>query len=49
LIEKGWEGVKTGITPTAGGCLASLRDGVYIVVLNSSDAETRFSDNEKIY
>ena len=49
MLEKDWEGIKTGITPTAGGCLSSLRDGVYIVVLNSSDAQTRFSDTEKIY
>lgn len=34
LLHKGWEGVKTGFTQTAGGCLASLREGIYIVVLN---------------
>lgn len=38
----GWEGIKTGQTQTAGGCLASLRNGVFIVLLNSANAESRF-------
>jgi D-alanyl-D-alanine carboxypeptidase len=37
LLKKGWEGVKTGHTSTAGSCLSSLRDGIYIVVLNCKD------------
>jgi len=42
LIDAGWEGMKTGHTPSAGCCLASLKDGVFIVVLNSSSIENRF-------
>lgn len=34
LLKKGWEGIKTGQTPAAGSCLSSLREGIYIVVLN---------------
>ena len=49
LLKKGWEGVKTGQTPTAGCCLSSVRDGVYIVVLNCSDIEKRFSETEKLF
>lgn len=49
LLGKGWEGVKTGITPTAGACLSSLRNGIFIVVLNCADADRRFSETEKLY
>lgn len=49
LLEKDWEGVKTGQTTSAGGCLASLKNGIFIVVLNSSNSDTRFSDTEQIY
>jgi hypothetical protein len=38
LIENGWEGIKTGQTNTAGCCLASLKNGIYIVLLNSATA-----------
>ena len=40
----GWMGVKTGQTPTAGCCLASLKNGIFIVLLNSATAESRFHD-----
>lgn len=43
LLGKGWEGVKTGQTPTAGCCLSSLKKGIFIVVLNCSDVERRFT------
>jgi serine-type D-Ala-D-Ala carboxypeptidase (penicillin-binding protein 5/6) len=49
LLGKGWEGVKTGQTLTAGGCLSSLREGVYIVVLNCADADRRFIDTERLF
>jgi D-alanyl-D-alanine carboxypeptidase len=42
LLSMGWEGIKTGYTPPAGACLASVRDGVFIVVLNSSTRDGRF-------
>ena len=35
LLLKGWEGIKTGHTVSAGYCLASLKEGIFIVVLNS--------------
>jgi len=38
LLGKGWEGIKTGQTSSAGSCLSSLREGIYIVVLNSTDS-----------
>lgn len=49
LLAKGWEGIKTGQTGTAGSCLASLRKGVYIVVLNCKDNQARFTETERIY
>ena len=45
----GWEGIKTGHTPSAGSCLASLKNGIYTVVLNSSNIENRFEDTVEIY
>ena len=36
LLGLGWEGIKTGNTNPAGSCLASYRDGIFIVVLNSA-------------
>lgn len=44
LIDYGWEGVKTGHTNSAGCCLASLKNGIFIIVLNSSTTDTRFDD-----
>ena len=49
LLSKGWEGVKTGQTITAGCCLSSLKNGIYVVVLNCIDIERRFTDTEKLY
>ncbi len=44
LLGLGWEGIKTGQTVPAGGCLASVRDGVFIVVLNCANRDARFED-----
>ncbi len=49
LLERGWEGIKTGYTVSAGNCLASFKEGVFIVVLNSTDSEKRFTDTERIF
>jgi D-alanyl-D-alanine carboxypeptidase len=49
LLDKGWEGVKTGFTASAGSCLSSLREGIFIVVLNSQDDSSRFTDTQKVY
>ena len=44
LLKKGWSGVKTGQTNTAGNCLASLKNGIYIVVLNCNSNDARFAE-----
>ena len=53
LLGHGYEGVKTGITPTAGPCLASsLRRSkdrhLICVLLNASDLDTRFSESRRL-
>jgi D-alanyl-D-alanine carboxypeptidase len=45
LLDKGWEGVKTGQTGSAGSCLASLKNDIFIVVLNCKDNDARFSES----
>jgi D-alanyl-D-alanine carboxypeptidase len=37
LLSMGWEGIKTGQTQPAGACLASVKDGIFIIVLNSAN------------
>jgi D-alanyl-D-alanine carboxypeptidase len=49
LLGMGWEGIKTGQTGPAGGCLASVREGVFIVVLNSANREARFEDTMMLW
>lgn len=49
LLGLGWEGIKTGQTQAAGACLASVRDGVFIVVLNSTNREARFDDTVMLW
>jgi len=49
LLSNGWEGVKTGHTVSAGACLASVREGIYTVVLNSQSADKRFDDTVLLY
>ena len=49
LLKDGWEGVKTGQTTAAGNCLASVKDSVYIVVLNCPDHLKRFTETKRIY
>lgn len=41
-MKKGFEGVKTGQTITAGNCLSSLKNGIFIVVLNCKSNDDRF-------
>ncbi len=58
LLTKGWSGIKTGITDSAGPCLASAvkyRDNekgiskfFIVVVLNCKSLEHRWEDCEKI-
>jgi len=49
LLRDGWEGVKTGHTVSAGACLASVREGIYIIVLNSQSPDKRFDDTVLLY
>ena len=52
LGNYGYDGIKTGITPTAGGCLASRfwrGDRQFIIVtLGSSGESTRFTDTTSL-
>lgn len=52
--KKDCSGLKTGYTPMAGACLASVfglvrHEGIIVVVLGSSSKENRFSDSEKLF
>lgn len=53
LDRRGYLGIKTGITNTAGGCLCSAYQNkginVVTVVFGSRDHNTRFSDTEAIH
>ena len=52
LLEKGFSGIKTGITPNAGPCLSSmLKDenaSVIVTLLNCKSIEHRFTEAEKL-
>jgi len=52
LLEKGFTGMKTGVTPNAGPCLSSLlrRNGesVIITLLNSKTMDHRWSETEEL-
>ena len=41
--------MKTGQTVAAGNCLASLKDGIIIVILNCPDSMSRFSETKRLY
>jgi D-alanyl-D-alanine carboxypeptidase len=48
-LGRGWEGIKTGHTAPAGGCLASIRNGVFTIVLNCANKDARFEDTIMLY
>ena len=52
LLESGFNGIKTGTTPTAGNCLCSSIEkngkSFIIVVLKSKSPKSRFSETKKI-
>jgi D-alanyl-D-alanine carboxypeptidase len=57
LLREGYSGIKTGLTATAGGCLASLASirkskydyqSLLIIVLGSEGADSRFEDTRFI-
>ena len=49
LLAEGWQGIKTGQTNAAGGCLSSLKNGIFIVILNCPDSSTRFRETKRLY
>lgn len=49
LLSKGWDGVKTGTTDTAGHCLMAAKDGVMVGVFDCESLGKRFSESVKIY
>ena len=52
LLSKGYNGIKTGITPNAGPCLASSKEVngklFIIVLLNSKSMEARWEETENL-
>ena len=48
LLEDGFDGIKTGITDTAGPCLAASYKDYIIVVLNSKSMNQRWIEVKKL-
>ena len=48
LLEDGFDGIKTGITETAGPCLAASYKDFIIVVLNSKSMNERWLEVKKL-
>lgn len=48
LLEDGFEGIKTGITETAGPCLAACYKDLIVVVLNSKSMGERWIEVKKL-
>ena len=48
LLEDGFEGIKTGITETAGPCLSAYYGGLVVVVLNSKTMNQRWIEVKKL-
>ena len=48
LLEDGFDGIKTGITDTAGPCLAASYKDYIIVVLNSKSMNERWFEVKKL-
>lgn len=48
LLEDGFEGIKTGITETAGPCLAACYKDLVVVVLNSKSMNERWFEVKKL-
>jgi len=44
LNKTGWEGIKTGVTIKAGPCLASANSKFIIVLLNSINMDSRWTE-----
>jgi D-alanyl-D-alanine carboxypeptidase len=48
LLEVGFEGIKTGITDTAGPCLSACYKDYIIIVLNSKSMNERWIEVKKL-
>ncbi len=48
LLEDGFDGIKTGITDTAGPCLAASYKDFIIVVLHSKSMNERWMEVKKL-
>ena len=48
LLEDGFDGIKTGITDTAGPCLAASYKDFIIIVLNSKSMNERWFEVKKL-
>jgi D-alanyl-D-alanine carboxypeptidase len=48
MLDDGFEGIKTGITETAGPCLAACYKDLVIVVLNSKSMDSRWIEVKKL-
>ena len=48
LLEKGWTGIKTGVTTTAGPCLCSSYDNIVVTLLNSNTMDCRWTEAEAL-
>ena len=48
LLWKGWDGVKTGATETAGNCLMAKHGDLLIGVFDCKTQGKRFSDSVKL-
>jgi serine-type D-Ala-D-Ala carboxypeptidase (penicillin-binding protein 5/6) len=53
LLDLGYTGIKTGMTPTAGHCLVALGEkdgrGLLVVVLGASSDESRYADTRNLF
>lgn len=48
LLDDGFEGIKTGITDTAGPCLSACYKDLIIIVLNSKSMNERWIEVKKL-
>jgi len=48
LLWKGWDGVKTGMTETAGNCLMAKNKNLLIGVFDCKTQGKRFTDSVKL-
>lgn len=49
MLFEGWNGIKTGVTPSAGPCLAASVSGIIIILLGCKSMEHRWEECREIY